>query len=184
MAGGQRLRRPGPGAAPGQAAGASRAQSGRFTRFGEVNTRNLAGTCDPGSTWNREAYSVNIWRRKSLWVNGPLVLVLAAAGGGSYLALKPSDSTAAVATTAVAQGTVLANVTASGTVDASQNLGLNFVTAGKITAIYVKVGQKVHAGQKLAAVDGTTSQQALTIAQASLSSASAGLASAEEGETP
>src|SRR5580658_5147946 len=183
MAGGQRIRRPGPAAPPGQIAGIT-AQPASFTRFGEVNTRNLAGSCDPGSIWNREAISVNIWRRKSLWVNGPLVLVVAAAAGGSYYALKPSGSSAAVATTAVAQGTVLATVTASGTVDPSQNLGLNFVTGGKITAIYVKVGQRVHAGEKLAAVDNTSSQEALTQAEASLSAASASLAAAEQGETP
>ena len=43
------------------------------------------------------------------------------------------------------QGTVLATVSSSGTLEAAQNLGLNFTTGGKLTSIYVKVGQHVKA---------------------------------------
>lgn len=95
---------------------------------------------------------------------------------GSYLAVQPSSSGASVVTTTVQRGTVLATVSASGTVEPSRNLGLNFTTGGKLTNIYVKGGQHVHAGQKLARVDPTTSNQALQMAEASLGSASAQLA--------
>ena len=64
------------------------------------------------------------------------------------------------------QGTVLATVSSSGTLEAAQDLGLNFTTGGKLTNIYVKVGQRVKAGQLLARVDPTSSQQALEQAQA------------------
>jgi membrane fusion protein, macrolide-specific efflux system len=84
----------------------------------------------------------------------------------------------------VQQGTVLATVSSSGTLEAARDLGLNFATGGKVTSIYVKVGQHVKAGQLLARVDVTSSEEALEQAEAQLSSAEAQLTAAEEGETP
>jgi membrane fusion protein, macrolide-specific efflux system len=127
---------------------------------------------------------VNIWQHRTLLVNGGLVVVLAGAGVGSYFAIQPSSSGTSVVTTTVARGTVLATVSASGTVEPARNLGLNFTTGGKLTALYVKVGQKVHVGQTLAKVDPTASDQALTMAEAAMASAEAQLSAAIEGETP
>src|ERR1700722_15145500 len=118
---------------------------------------------------------VKIWQRKSLLINGALVVVLAAAGGGSYLLIQPSNSTTPLVTTAVQTGTVLATVSSSGTLEAAQDLGLNFTTGGKLTHIYVKVGQRVTAGQMLAKVDPTSSQDTLDQAQAQLAAAEAQL---------
>ena len=86
-------------------------------------------------------------------------------------------------TSTVQQGTVLATVSASGTLEAAQDLGLNFTTGGKLTAIDVKVGQRVKTGQVLAKVDPTSSQDSLDQAQAQLSGAEAELTAAELGET-
>src|SRR5246127_1362655 len=119
----------------------------------------------------RNAALVSIWRHKGLLINGALVVTLAAAGGVSYVLIQPSSSSAPLQTTAVQQGTVLATVSSSGTLEAAQNLGLNFTTGGKITNIYVKVGQKVKAGQVLAKVDPTSSEDALEQAEAQLSAA-------------
>src|SRR5579862_8507052 len=90
---------------------------------------------------------VRIWRHKGLLINGSLVVILAAAGGVTYLEIRPSSTATPLATTTVAQGTVLATVSSSGTLEAAQNLGLNFTTGGKLTSISVKVGQHVKAGQ-------------------------------------
>ena len=111
-------------------------------------------------------------------------MILAAAGGVIYLVIRPPGSSTALQTTAVQQGTVLATVSSSGTLDAARDLGLNFATGGKVTNIYVKVGQHVRAGQLLARVDPTSSQEALEQAQTALSSAEAQLSAAEVGETP
>jgi multidrug efflux pump subunit AcrA (membrane-fusion protein) len=127
---------------------------------------------------------VKIWRHKGLLINGALAVVLVVVGVSSYLVLRPASKTTALATSSVQQGTVLATVSASGTLEAAQDLGLNFTTGGKVTAIYVKVGQRVKAGQKLAKVDATSSKDSLEQARAELSAAEAQLGLAAEGETP
>jgi putative ABC transport system permease protein len=91
-----------------------------------------------------------------------LAVVLVAVGVTSYLEIRPASQSTVLATSTVQQGTVLATVSASGTLEAAQNLGLNFTTGGTVTVIYVKVGQRVTAGQKLAKVDDA---QALAQAQ-------------------
>ena len=111
---------------------------------------------------------VKIWRRKSLLINGTLAVILVAVGVTSYLEIRPAGSSTALVTSTVQQGTVLATVSASGTLEAAQNLGLNFTTGGKVTAIDVKVGQRVKAGQVLAKVDPTSSQDSLEQAQAAV----------------
>src|SRR6204780_3767288 len=133
---------------------------------------------------SRDAMPVKIWRRKGLLINGILVVVLLAVGVTSYLVLRPTSSSAAPVTSTVEQGTVLATVSSSGTLEAAQNLGLNFTTGGKVTQIDVKVGQRVNAGQVLAKVDPATSDDTLEQAQAQLAAAEAQLNAAEQGETP
>jgi multidrug efflux pump subunit AcrA (membrane-fusion protein) len=127
---------------------------------------------------------VKIWRRKSLLINGSLAVILVVVGVTSYLVIRPASKSTTVQTTAVQQGTVLATVSASGTLEAAQDLGLNFTTGGKVTAIDVKVGQRVTTGQVLARVDRTSSQDSLEQAQAALSGAEAELSAAVQGETP
>ena len=92
---------------------------------------------------------VKIWRRKGLLINGILVVILLVVGITSYLVLRPASSSTTLVTSTVDQGTVLATVSSSGTLEAAQNLGLNFTTGGKVTHIYVKAGQRVTAGQML-----------------------------------
>ena len=127
---------------------------------------------------------MKIWRRKSLLINGSLAVILIVVGVTSYLVIRPASKGTTLQTTAVQQGTVLATVSASGTLEAAQDLGLNFTTGGKVTAIDVKVGQRVTTGQVLAKVDPTSSQDSLEQAQAALSGAEAELSAAVQGETP
>jgi len=71
----------------------------------------------------------------------------------------------------VTKGTVTQSVAISGSVASSSQAKLTFQKTGKVTAIYVSVGQQVTAGQALAKVDSTDLENALAQAQSSLRSA-------------
>jgi HlyD family secretion protein len=69
----------------------------------------------------------------------------------------------------VVKGTVVQEVSESGTVQMDESLNLNFKTGGKIENIYVAVGDKVSAGEKLADLD--TDQLVLQLAEAKANAA-------------
>ena len=71
----------------------------------------------------------------------------------------------------VTKGTVTQSVAISGSVASSSQAKLAFQKTGKVTAVYVSVGQQVSAGQALAKVDSTDLENALAQAQSSLRSA-------------
>jgi len=71
----------------------------------------------------------------------------------------------------VTKGTVTQAVAISGSVASSSQAKLTFQKTGKVTAVYVSVGQQVSAGQALAKVDSTDLENALAQAQSSLRSA-------------
>ena len=79
---------------------------------------------------------------------------------------------------------VLSSVTSTGNVEAPTDLSLSFQQSGQVTAIFVKNGEHVHAGQALAQVDDTAQKLALASAQSGLASAQASLAALIRGETP
>lgn len=58
--------------------------------------------------------------------------------------------------------------TYSGTIEAGSSTDLSFSVAGTVTGIYVKEGQKVTKGQKIASLDGTSLKNAYEIALATL----------------
>ena len=118
-------------------------------------------------------------------LNVSLAILLLVVAGGAYAVTRGGDtgSTGDVVTTTVARGTVRATVSASATVEAPQELGLNFTTAGTISSLDVEVGDKVHAGQIVARVKDTSSQRSLEEALSNLSSAQASLAAAQQGQT-
>src|SRR5207245_9821224 len=115
---------------------------------------------------------------------GPLVVAVVGIAAVSYAVVGAGGASAAPQTSTVARGTVLATVSACGTVEPARNLGLNFTTGGKIIAIEVRTGQRVIAGQVLARLSATSSRQSLEEARASLAAARAALTAAEQGETP
>ena len=61
----------------------------------------------------------------------------------------------------VTKGTVTQSVAISGSVASSSQAKLTFQKTGKVTAVYVSVGQQVSAGQALAKVDSTDLENAL-----------------------
>ena len=88
----------------------------------------------------------------------------------SFATVRSSSSSAATTQTVATakRGVVLQSVTSTGNVEAPTNLSLSFQQSGEVTAIFVKPGDHVIAGQALAQVDDTQQKHALASAQASL----------------
>jgi len=75
----------------------------------------------------------------------------------------------------VTQGTVSEKINLTGQVKASQGVDMSFESSGKIVANYVKVGDKITAGQSLISIDNSVLQSQLQQAEAQLSQAQAGV---------
>ena len=84
-----------------------------------------------------------------------------------------------IRTAAADVGTVQSVVSGTGTLEPTGRLNVNFKTAGTLTEVDVKVGDKVTTGQVLARIDPGTQQASLAQAQASLASAQANLQSVQ-----
>lgn len=82
-------------------------------------------------------------------------------------------------TVPVTTGTIQQTVTSSGTIEPASQANLNFAVSGTVTAVDVKAGQTVTAGQTLATVDTTALSEQVNAAQAQLSAANDRLASDE-----
>ncbi len=82
-------------------------------------------------------------------------------------------------TVPVTTGTIQQTVTSSGTIEPASQASLNFAVSGTVTAVDVKAGQTVAAGQTLATVDTTALTEQVNAAQAELTAANDRLASDE-----
>ena len=69
-------------------------------------------------------------------------------------------------------------MSATGTIQPANQANLKFAQTGKVTAVGVKVGDTVTAGQTLASIDATSLQAAVTLAQQQLTAAQAQLTAA------
>jgi membrane fusion protein, macrolide-specific efflux system len=114
-------------------------------------------------------------RRTVLAVVG--VVAVAVVGVAAWAVfLRPSDSAAAAVTyraTAVTTGTLRQTVAAAGTIAATDTEDLGFPASGQVTAVWVKAGQKVAKGEKLAAIDSAPLSSAVAEAKATLATAQA-----------
>ena len=125
----------------------------------------------------------SFWRRYRWPIAGVAVVVVAAAialplwltSGSST----PFGLTVTTVTVPVTTGTIQSTVTSSGTIEPASSASLNFAVSGKVTAVDVKAGQTVTAGQVLATVDTTALTEQVNAAQAQLTSAEDRLASDE-----
>ena len=120
------------------------------------------------------------------WVNGVLAAAVIALGVGAYFIVNASSTpatTASIRTAAVTRGVVLSSVSATGNVQAASQLSVNFRTSGTLSAVLVKVGQHVKAGQILGRIDSTDAKAAVSEAEASLKTAKANLEQTLTGET-
>lgn len=109
-------------------------------------------------------------KRRIVWMNLGLALLLVAAAAVTYFAVfAPKEAVATTGrTVAVQQGTVTETVTATGTVETSGTVQLSFAANGTISSVEVTQGQEVEAGAVLATLDDTSAQQALASAKSSL----------------
>ena len=111
-------------------------------------------------------------------IGGAVVAVLVLAAIIAFVMLRSASGTAATETpgwtTATANtGTIDAAVSATGSVEAQAQADLRFAADGTVTAILVKPGQLVQAGQALARLDATDLQLKVEQAQADLKQAQA-----------
>lgn len=121
-------------------------------------------------------------RRWLPWLVAGLLVVLI---GGGILAFVNSSHAAPVQYTqsAATVGNLTVSVASSGPVVPQAIYNLNFSASAPITSIYVKVGDRVTQGQKLASLDPTTLQDAVNQAQNNVNSAANSLSQAESNLT-
>jgi membrane fusion protein, macrolide-specific efflux system len=109
-------------------------------------------------------------------------------GGGTLVAVaaasvwwlnRPATAEAAPTTRTVAAtvGTMRMTTSTSGTLAPAQQANLGFAVSGQVTAVYASVGQKVVAGQKLAAVTSAGLRSQVAQAKAQLAQARVRLSS-------
>lgn len=120
---------------------------------------------------------LSVFKKKKVWI--PLVIVV---GLGAFIAYQRSKSGEPRYTTepAVRQDLVQ-TVSATGTVEAAEEVNLNFKVSGRLSRMNVKVGDKVSSGQVLALLDAGDAQAAVLTAQANVRSAEAALAKLKAG---
>jgi membrane fusion protein, macrolide-specific efflux system len=120
-------------------------------------------------------------RRPTLLLNAALAALALAVAVWSYQVVAGSNATPASGSgqrqrvVPVTQGTVTSMVSASGSVQSATTAAANFVTAGTVTEILVKVGDPVTKGQVLAKVDPGAAQSQLDTAAANLDAATQSL---------
>ncbi len=125
----------------------------------------------------------SVWRRFRWPIVGAAAVVIAAAialplwltSGSST----PAGFSFTTVTVPVTTGTIQQTITSSGTIEPASQAALNFAVAGTVTAVDVKAGQSVTAGQVLATVGTTALSEELNAAQAQLIAANDRLASDE-----
>lgn len=104
-----------------------------------------------------------------------IVVIVAALSGYWIFFGRTSDQTNQTRTVRVVKGDIAPTLTVTGVVASENEVHLNFKNGGKLTALYVKAGDSVAAGQQLAQIDDTDLQKQLKIARANLKSAKAQL---------
>ncbi|GCD98709.1 efflux RND transporter periplasmic adaptor subunit [Embleya hyalina] len=123
-------------------------------------------------------------RRKSVLLNLTLAAALVTGAGFAYAAVDDgggSTRTGRARTGKVTKGTVMATVSASGSLSSPSDTGVAFTAAGKVTAVAVKVGDRVTAGQVLARIDPAQAGEALDAAKSAVTVAQANLTKARAG---
>ncbi len=118
------------------------------------------------------------WHNWALGLLCLLVIALAITSIGSSSA----GSTAEQRTATAERGVVQSTVSGNGSLEAAQQVELNFGSSGEVTEIDVEAGQKVSKGNVLARIDSSSARVSLASAEAQLSEAEETLEAANEGE--
>src|SRR3989344_4939293 len=118
--------------------------------------------------------------RYSLFAGIGAVVLVAAIGAISFLGNGDNGEETLV----VHAGTFVQQVAVSGTVVAADDVDLGFTQSGRISRIYVKVGDTVATGKILAEIDNSDARAAVLQRQAAVEAEEARLRSLEEGTRP
>jgi len=110
--------------------------------------------------------------RKTAWI-AAIFLMLAIAGGytyysNTYLPSQTTTTSPALQTVKVRQGDLIISASGSGTLIGKSDASFGFGTNGQVTEVYVKVGDRVEAGQVLARLDDTLAQMTYIESQQAL----------------
>ena len=124
--------------------------------------------------------------RKRVIIISVVAVAVVAVGAMVVLSVSAANSRQAPPgrTAAVTRGTLTSTVTASGNVTSAVEIDLQLSgSAGTVTKIYVREGQRVSRGQQLLRIDDTAARRQLATAKASLASAEAQLTTATQGRS-
>ncbi len=122
-----------------------------------------------------------MFRRRNIILNSVLVVVLGVIGFFGWKTLYPAAAVTTVRTATVSLQNVSTSVSATGAVQTSSDIGLNFATSGIVRTLNVKVGDQVKKGELLATTDSRAAALAELQSQASEKSAEVALANATVG---
>ncbi len=112
------------------------------------------------------------WRKRLVGLVALAVLIAAGAYGLFAIVLGGGEqTTAAVQTATVSRGSVTNTVSTTGTVAAQSTTDLSFDQSGRVSGVNVSLGQEVKAGDVLAEIESDDLEDAVTTAEANLSSA-------------
>jgi multidrug efflux pump subunit AcrA (membrane-fusion protein) len=144
----------------------------------DTSTAEAPPSAPPGGSARR---SRRWYRRPLPWIAIGTAVVLVV-GGGAFLLVRGSARAAAASTTyQVAATTLQQTVSATGTIEPATQAALSFSSAGTVTSVDVAVGQKVVAGEHLAAIDPSALESAVTLAQAQVDQAGAQVSASAGG---
>jgi multidrug efflux pump subunit AcrA (membrane-fusion protein) len=104
-------------------------------------------------------------------IAGIIVVVLAGGGVTAWAMTRSSSGSGSTQLVAAAVNTVTSTVSASGTVEPAHEASLDFGASGRVRKVYVKTGDTVHKGQRLAAVSTSALRASKDAASASLTAA-------------
>ena len=138
---------------------------------------------EPGTTTHRpEAAAASPRRRRWVaFVASGVVLALIAAVALAMLTQRGAPASARWRTAQAERATITQSWATAGAVKRVNQVDASFATPGTVTAVDVKVGDPVTAGQRLARIDPTDANLAVVQAQADLAQARAQLDAADEG---
>lgn len=119
------------------------------------------------------------WAVVKLSIAAGLVLVVGAIG--AYAATRPATVAYRLAT--VSPEGVSQTLQATGTIEPESSAAVSFPVAGKVAGVMVSPGDRVAAGQQLAALDTTSLALAVTSAQANLAASQLTVQQAESAQT-
>lgn len=111
------------------------------------------------------------WAGAHVYLSALIGLVVLGGGYYGYTTLTSTAGETLYTLGNVSKSTIVASISASGQVSASNQLDITADVSGNITSVAVKPGQKVGAGATIARVDSADAQRALRDAQTSLENA-------------